>query len=64
MRDVRGIALASVSLAAYETYALTRKKPTITDLSHRWPFSFLVWSWLFLLAYHFIVAWRHGGRNR
>jgi hypothetical protein len=58
MRDVKGIALASIALAAYEAYALTQKKPTVTQLSHRRPYSFLIWGWLAALVYHLIYDWR------
>lgn len=56
MRDVRGIALYSIALAAYEALALTtRRTPTITTLSHKPPWMFLVLGWWGLLGYHFYV---------
>lgn len=55
MRDIRGIALASIALAAWEAFALTAKKPTVTQLSGRRPYSFVVWGWWAALAYHFYV---------
>lgn len=64
MRDVRGLGLASIVLAAYEAYALTRKRPTITDLSHRWPWSAFVIGWWGLLGYHFYVNGRRHDDHR
>ncbi len=55
MRDVPAIATWSVAYAAWEVYAKARHRPTITDLSHRWPWGLLVWGWLLALAVHFWV---------
>lgn len=48
------IAFISIGLAAYEAFALTTKRKTITELSTNWPTSALIWGWLFSLALHFI----------
>jgi cyanate permease len=55
MRDVPLIATWSVGLAAWEVAAKATHRPTVTDCSHRWPWSLFVWAWLAALTYHFIV---------
>jgi hypothetical protein len=48
------IPFISICLAAFEAYALLTKKPTVTDYSRRWPEGIFVWSWLAVLALHFL----------
>jgi hypothetical protein len=47
------IPFISIALAAYEAFALTTKRPTVTDYSRRWPEGILVWAWMATLALHF-----------
>jgi hypothetical protein len=54
VRDIKGIGHLSVALAAYEVYASARHKRPITHLSHQWPWSLLVWGWVFGLIWHFL----------
>jgi hypothetical protein len=44
----------SICLAAYESFAILTKRPTVTDCARRWPEGLLVWAWLAMLAAHFI----------
>ena len=46
------IALISVGLAAYEAFAMTTHRPTITTLSNRRGTEIVVWVWLGALAIH------------
>jgi hypothetical protein len=48
------IALISIALAAWEAYAITHHRPTVSDLSHTWPYSLGVYGWLATLFVHFI----------
>lgn len=52
------IARVSVGLALYEAFAIALSRPTISDLSHRWPYSIFVWSWLVWLTSHFLLEAR------
>jgi hypothetical protein len=47
------IPFVSVCLAIWEAFALTTRRPTVTDYSRRWPEGLLVWAWLVMLAAHF-----------
>ena len=46
------IAILSVGLAAYEAFALTTHRPTITTLSTRRGTEIVIWCWLGALAVH------------
>jgi hypothetical protein len=48
------IPFISICLAIFEAQSLLRHKPTVTELSHRWPTSLLVWGWWAALAVHFL----------
>ena len=48
------IPFISICLAAYEAFAITTKRPTITTLSRRRPEGILIWAWLAMLAVHFM----------
>ena len=48
----------SILLAAWEAFALSRHKPTITNLSHRWPYSLFIYGWMAWLFVHFIAEGR------
>lgn len=48
------IAFVSIVLAAWETIALTTKRPTITTLSTRRGTEVLVWGWFLCLGLHFL----------
>lgn len=52
------IAFVSIAFASWEAYAITTKRRTITDYSHTWPWSLLVWGWMAWLALHFIAEAR------
>lgn len=54
------IALWSIAFAAYEAYALLRGKPTITTLSTKKGWEWLVWGWFWALALHLIRERRKG----
>lgn len=47
------IVFVSLTLAAWEAFAMATKRPTITDLSHTRSAGPLVWGWLCALAVHF-----------
>lgn len=59
MRDVKGIALYSIALAAWEAFAIATRRPTVTDLSSRWPYRIPIYLWYAALGWHFIY-WSHG----
>lgn len=55
------IGLVSIALAAYEALALTTKRvPTLTTLSARWPYGPFVWAWVGWLFIHFAQEATHG----
>lgn len=55
------IVLACSLLLGYEYVAKATHKPTVTDLSHTWPYALVVWTWLVWLMGHFIYE---GARSR
>ena len=48
------IVIASIALAAYEAYATTTRRKTITDYSHTFPQGLFIYGWLLWLFLHFI----------
>jgi hypothetical protein len=47
------IPFISICFAAYEAFAITCNRPTITKLSRRRPEGILIWAWLLMLTLHF-----------
>ena len=56
------IVFACSLLMVYEWLAKLASKPTVSDLSHRRPWSLLVWGWFALLGLHFIGEAQRGRR--
>ena len=52
------IVFACSVLMLYEWLAVLTHRPKVSDLSHRWPWTVLVWLWWGLLGLHFLRA-RH-----
>ena len=52
------IVLACSLFMVYEWIAALAHKPKVSDLSHRRPWSFLVWGWFISLGIHFILEAR------
>ena len=50
------IVYASLLLLAWEVFATRFGFPLITDLSHTWPWSILVWGYVIWLVIHFVNA--------
>jgi len=48
------IVAVCLGLLGYELLALRLRWPTISDLSHRFPWFLLVWGWWGLLGLHFL----------
>lgn len=46
------IVLASTALLVYEYVAFARRRPTVTELSHRLPWAIPIWAWLVALTVH------------
>lgn len=52
------IVLASTALLLYEYVAFARRRPTVTELSHRWPWALPIWAWFLALTVHLARAGR------
>ena len=52
------IVFACSLLMVYEWLAKLASKPTVSDLSHRRPWSVLVWGWFIALGVHFVMERR------
>jgi hypothetical protein len=48
------IVWASAALMSWELVAKATHRPTITDLSHRTPYGFMVYGWLCWMLCHFV----------
>jgi len=48
------IVWASAALMSWELFAKATHQPTITDLSHRSPYGWVVWGWMVWMVVHFV----------
>ena len=46
------IVWASAVLMSWEFIAMATHRPTVSDLSHRSPFAYVVWAWMCWLIVH------------
>lgn len=51
------------ALLGWEYIAKATKRPTVSDLSHRWPYSLLVWGWLIWLVSHLVIEAARANRG-
>ena len=54
--------MAGASLVLYECFAIARRRTTVSDYAHRFPWGIVVWSWWGGLGVHFIREWRAARR--